>query len=225
MKLKQATTQVVDFGQVLPLGTFADANTHMNGERPWDIVFVSTRFENDAISQFITNAKNTKCGQDTAYVMVMKALPQGNTSVAQNMMLGGDSVLCEPYSVDSMVEITRLAARVKKERSDSREKIAINLLIADIVNQVDVIACLKASGCEPGTSIKKLREMNAMIKALSEDKLGYYQATLIEKLLEAKVPPKALLGAKRYGGVSSRVKKKMESKILSELTKADKPPA
>ncbi len=223
MKLKQATTQVSDFTKVTPVGTINDANSILNsGEGNVDIIFVSARFDNATIISFINQAKLTKAGQDTAYIMVMKALPQGGATLAQNMMMGGDSILCEPYSVDSMLEITRIAAEVKKERADTREKMAITLLLGDIISQVDVIACLKSSGCEPGTSIRKFRDICGSLKNLSPEKIGYYYDLMVTKFMEAKIPPKALSSHKKYAGVSSRVKKKMESKIIAAMEKTDK---
>lgn len=223
MKLKQATTQVTDFGKVTPVGAFNEANNILSsGEMMIDVIFVSARFENELITNFITQAKLTKAGQDTAYIMVMNALPQGGASLAQNMMMGGDSILCEPYSVDSMLEITRIAAKVKKERADSREKIAINLLIGDMCNQIDLIACLKSSGCEPGTSIKKFREICASLKNITPEKVSFYYDTLISRLMDAKAPPKALGGGRNYSGVSSRVKKRMESKLIAAMDKPEK---
>lgn len=223
MKLKQAATQVTDFGVVTPMGTLADGiNALTNGERTIDVVFVSTRFDTKELSQFVQQAKKTKQGEDSAYVMIMKAQPQGNASLAENMIIGGDSVLCEPYSVDSLVEITRLAARVKKERQGAREKIAVNLLITDLINQVDVVAYLKSSGCELGTSVKKLREMCAVLENLTPEMREYYFEAAATAFGEAKVPPKAMT-AKKYVGVSSRVRKKIGDKIVSQMSKPGEP--
>jgi len=224
MKLKQATTQVGDFGVVSPMGSLNDGISALTGGgKEVDVVFVSARFDSAEIANFVKQARESKNGQDAAYVMILKAQPQGNTSVAENMILGGDSVLCEPYSVDSLVDITRLAAKVKKERAGAREKIAINLIIKDIVNQIDIVSYLKATGCEPGTSMKKLREMCAVLRNLSPEMLLYYQDTAIQEFSEAKVPPRAL-STKKYSGVSSRVRKRMGDKVVAEMTKAnDKP--
>ncbi len=223
MKLKQAATQVTDFGVVTPMGTLQDGLTALtNGERNFDVIFVSTRFDQKEISQFVIQAKQIKQGEDAAYVMIMKAQPQGNASLAENMILGGDSVLCEPYSVDSLVEITRLAARVKKERQGGREKIAINLLLTDIINQVDVVSYLKSSGCELGTSAKKLREMAAVLGNLTPEMREYYYEAAVNAFTEAKIPPKAM-AAKKYVGVSTRVRKKIGDKIVSSMTKGSEP--
>jgi DNA-binding NarL/FixJ family response regulator len=220
MKLKQAAAQVTDFGVVTPMGTLQDGISALeNGERAIDVVFVSARFESSDISQFIQQAKKARLGEDAAYVMIMKAQPQGNASLAENMIIGGDSVLCEPYSVDSLVEITRLAARVKKERQGAREKIAINLLINDIINQVDVVAHLKSAGCELGTSVKKLREMCGVLGNLTPEMRDYYYETAANSFAEAKVPPKAAATSKKYVGVSSRVRKKIGDKIVASMNK------
>lgn len=218
MRLKQATTPIAEFGSVMPLSSFLEASGHLNGEREIHVVFVSARFASNDLQQFITQARQSKQGQDSAYVIVLKSSQEGNSEVSGAMMLGGDGVLCEPYSVDSLLEITLLAARVRKERSDARERIAINMIVKDLISQLDLVACLKANDCELGLSIKKLKDLGEVIKGMTPESRVIYYEMCEKAFIDAPLPPRAL-AVKKYGGVSSRVKKKMDAKIASDITK------
>ncbi len=219
MRLKQATAPISEFGMVTPVGNINEASAFLNGERLTDVVFLSARLPQEQISPFIQAAKATKGGQDAAYVIVRKNQGDGgNTSVAEIMMIGGDGMLCEPYSVDSLLEITLLSARVRKERASEREKVAIGLMVKDLVGQLDLVCCLKANNCEPGLSIRKLKEVSAMIQGLSDESRKVYFEVMQEAFINAPLPPKAL-GVKKYGGASSRVKRRMDQKLADEITK------
>lgn len=218
MRLKQATTPISEFGVVTPVGNINEASAHLNGEKLTDVVFLSARLPQEQLSPFIQSAKATKGGQDAAYVIVRKNQGDGNTSVAEIMMIGGDGMLCEPYSVDSLLEITLLSARVRKERASERERIAIGLMVKDMIGQLDLVCCLKANSCEPGLSIRKLKDVAAMIHALNDESRAVYFDVMAQAFIDAPLPPKAL-GVKKYGGASSRVKKRMDQRMADEITK------
>ena len=218
MRLKQATSPINEFGAVSPLGSFNEASAQLNSDRITDVIFISSRFPQEQLSPFISAAKATKGGQDAAYVIVTKSAGDGARAIAEIMMIGGDGMLCEPYSVDTLLEITLLSARVKKERSEQREKVAIGIIVKDIIAQLDLVACLRASGCEPGLSIKKLKDLSAMVHGMSPESQRLYIEVATQSFIDAPLPPKAL-GVKKYGGVSSRIKKKMEQKMADELQK------
>lgn len=219
MRLKQATTPISEFGLVTPVGNVNEASAFLNGEKMTDVVFLSARLPQEHISPFIQAAKQSKGGQDAAYVIVKKNQGDGGaTSIAEIMMIGGDGMLCEPYSVDSLLEITILSARVRKERASEREKIAIGLMVKDLVAQLDLVCCLKANNCEPGLSIRKLKDVAGMIHALEGDARTLYFEVMQQVFMDAPLPPKAL-GVKKYGGASNRIKKRMDQKLADEITK------
>lgn len=218
MRLKQATSPVNEFGMVTPFGSINEANAYLAQDKPTDVVFLSGRLPQEHLSPFIQSAKLLKSGQDAAYVIVTKSANDGAKGIAEIMMLGGDGMLCEPYSVDSLLEITLLSARVRKERSDQREKVALGIIVKDIIGQLDLVCCLKANNCEPGLSIKKLKDLGAMVQAMSPESQKTYFEVMTQAFIDAPLPPKAL-GVKKYGGVSSRIKKKMDQKMAEELQK------
>jgi len=216
MRLRQATSSVTQFGKVSALSGCREALQKMQtGAEKCDVAFISSRFDTPEVTEFIKAAKETKTGQDSAYILVLTSKNQDSSTIANNVMIGVDGFLFEPYSVDQLLEITQLSARVKKERSVARERIALTLLVNDIINQVDLVCYLKSLGHEPGTSMKKLKELCAGLPNLSPDAFQIYTDVAITSFGMTPVPKRAFK-TDNYKGASSRVKKRMEQKIIGE---------
>lgn len=215
MRLKTATSSVVQFKKVLLSNKLDDAREKINGSDIWDVFFLNYSLEQGEIAKFIKEAKEKKAGQDAAFILVLPAKDQESSTVASNVMIGADGFLFEPYSVDQLVEITDLAARVKAERSAEREKAALGFLLNDIMSQIDMIAYLKSVGYDVGRGIKRFRQMCEVFQALEGDSLKSYFEIAIEKFENAPFPEK--IYQKNYKGASKRVKEKMEKKLLAQL--------
>lgn len=216
MRLKQVTTSVINFGKTFQYQSLRESLTKLNGAERVDVVFVSHRFTREEIGEFVGQAKQTAQGQDSAYILVMKASQQDSGSVAQNVMLGVDGFLFEPYSVDQLVEITELSARVRKERSLARETAAFKFLLNDIVNSLDLIAFMKASGMEVGRQVRKLKELSTLFTTLSPESTEIYYGVMID-VFEAAPLPRKVPQKRQYSGASSRVRKKAEEKMVEDL--------
>jgi DNA-binding NarL/FixJ family response regulator len=216
MRLKQASASVHQFGKVFQASSLRDAQSRLASGETIDVCFLSYRFDQMEVTQFIKDAKGTKGGQDTAYILVLKSKDQQSSTVATNVIAGFDGFLFEPYSVDQLVELTALAARVRKERAGEREAAALRFLLNDIMNQVDQIAYLKAAGFDMGPSMKKFKEMCSVLQTLEpESKIIYYNLAI--DLFEQAPLPKKIFQRKIYGGASSRVKKRQEKAILEQI--------
>jgi len=226
MRLKQAMASVYEFGKTVQVTNFQEAVHKLEGVEPFDVVFISYRIDQEEISAFIKRAKQAKIGQDAAYVLVLQTKNQDTSTVAKNVMVGADGFLFEPYSVDLLMEITHLSSKVKVERTDTREKAAIRLLVQDVMGQIDQVSYIKTCQMDVGTSMKKLRDLCSVFQNLESSKLNvYYESAL--KAFEEAPPPRNVPQHKKYAGVSSRIRKKMEEKILADLAKqdSDKKPA
>jgi hypothetical protein len=186
----------------------------MSGDIEFNVVFVSDRIPQDEISRFIKERRQTKQGQDAAYIIVFSKTSDDSSSVAQNMLVGADGFLFEPYSIDSLVEITELAKTVKRDRSREREATALTMVLNDVLPQIDLVAQLKSSGLDLGPNLKRLREMCALFKTLSGESFTHYTEIAEKKFSEAQIP---VVGKKKYGGVSDRVKKRLEEKHREDL--------
>ena len=216
MRLRQATSSVPQFGKIHVFSSPRECTQKLQlGGDHCDVIFLSSKFEMSEVQEFIRLAKETKTGQDSAYILVLGARDQGSGVIANNVMIGVDGFLFEPYSVDQLVEITGLSAKVKRERSASRERIGLTLLLTDIINQVDLVAYLKSLGHEPGTSLKKLKDLTQGLAALSPESFQVYVELAIKLFSDAPIPKKAFK-TENYKGASSRVKKKMGEKVVAD---------
>ena len=217
MRLKQATTAVVKFGQVLQAGRFKEINDKITvSKQRVDVIFISNRFDSNEVAAFISSAKQINSTQDAAFVMLMRAQDKESAAVATSVLGGADGLLFEPYSVDQLQEITALADKVRKERSGAREEAALRFLLSDIINQIDQIAYLKGCAFETGPSVKKLKDMCSVFQSLSDESKSVYQNLAIDTFESAPLP-KLVYQRKKYIGASSRVQKRMEKKTLTEL--------
>jgi DNA-binding NarL/FixJ family response regulator len=218
MRLKQATTAVTNFGKVLQVGSFKEAQDKLRATTNCDVVFISYKLDMPDITGFVKAAKETPQARDAAYILVLGGKDQDSSTVATSVISGFDGMLFEPYSVDNLLEITEIAARVRKERSRAREEAAIRLLVSDLMNQLDFVAYLKKSQGDSGRVLKKFKETCAVLKTLSPESLAIYSSLAVDMFEQAPLPKK-VFQRKNYSGASSRVKKKMEDKLLAELGK------
>lgn len=211
MRLKQATTAVHNFGKVFQVGSLREALQKLQGDSPIDVIFINNRFERAEVDQFIAQGKESSQGQDSAYVTVMQAKDQQSATIADTMLKGFDGLLFEPYSVDVLVEITKIAAKVKGERRAQRELAAIKFLLGDVINQLDQISYNLSQGKEVGPSFKKFKDAAVVLKSFEGEKLAKYYEIAVDSFMNVPVPKKVFSRVK-YGGASSRVKSRMEKK-------------
>ena len=226
MRLKQATASVVEFGDVDQIGSIRDALNRLASDKRCDLVFISHNFSSEESAHFIREGKKLKQGQDSAYVLVLKSKDQESSTVAASVMQGADGILFEPYSVEILVELAKLAAKIRRERGDARERVALNLMVSEIMNQLDLVAFLKSCEMETGRSQRKLGELCQVLHKLEQEKISLYYEVAVTAFEAAQLPKKAFQ-IKKYKGASDRVKKILEQKILEELERdrADSSPA
>ena len=219
MKLKQATTSCNLFSTVTQIGSLSDAQAKLSlGGDHWDVVFVSCHFDESEALSFVAQAKENQAGQDAAYILVLQAKEEGTAGLAQRLLQGVDGFLYEPYSINSLTEITQLAARVRKERREAREKIAMTLLVTDVMNQLDMVSYIKSAGYETTRSVQKFRELCAGFKNFSAESVNVLMEIMI-RLFSQAPPPKKVMQVKQYKGASQRVRQNMEKKIIEEVQK------
>ena len=214
LRLKQAAISVYHFGEVHLCPDLDNALARLEGGKQSDVVFISERFPKDQIPPFIKQAKGTAGGNDAAYVLVLTKSEDDSARVASGVMLGADGVLMEPYSVDSLVEITKLSARVKRENARTREKAAISFLVKDIIKQIDRLAYMKVCEMDVGRSLKQFREMCSVFENFDDNSRQMYFEIMLE-LFDNLPPPK--YPVRQYKGASLRVKKMMEKKLLEQF--------
>ena len=198
-------------------GKLSEVINNLKGSvTPTDVLFISYRFDSREVAEFITEAKTLPSSQDAAFILMKRSQDQQSTAIASSMLDGADGLLFEPFSVNQLVEITGIASRVKKERSQAREEMALKFLLADVMNQIDQVAYLKSCEYEIGQSMKKLKDMCVVFSTLGPESKQIYNKLVIDTF-EAAPIPKLVFQRKKYAGVSSRVQKRMEKQTLNQL--------
>ena len=215
IKIKQITCSVSVFGSFAQAASLNEGMNKLNGDERIDTIFISEVHEDEELKNFIEAAKKTKWGDEATFILVIKDKEKLKTHMARCMMAGIDGFLCQPYSVESLTEIATLASRLRKERSEAKEVITIKFLMHQISEQISLIAQMKANNLPTAREGRKLVELCDIFKSLDDSKKQKYLMVAIDVFEAAPLPRP--LAVKSYVGVSSRVKKRMEEKILKQL--------
>jgi len=215
MRLKQATSSVAEFGKVTLSASLNEAMHRLSVGDPFDVCFISSELRTEEIDRFVRDSKAHKNGQDAAFISVMRGNSQESSTVAGSVIAGFDGLLFEPYSVDQLIELTRLAARVKSERSAQREVMAISLIVKEMVGQINQLAAVKRVGIDSTSIARKLKQTKQPLERLHAESMVNYYSMLTESFMNAEVP-KEVFKTKSYAGSSSRIQKRQKDLLQKE---------
>lgn len=215
--LKQAALAVPTIRKFRLMNTLEDTLTRLDSTEPCDVVFVSSEFGDAAVEEFLANAQRTFRGAHCSYVIVLKANAQHQVAVASAMLGGADAFLAEPYSVDRMSEIANIACNVKLNNMRARKRAAISLLISNIMKEFDKLSTYMSRGFNVDRAKKKFIEACSTLKRMQHDSLAVYCDLAIELFENATLPP--VIG---YGGVSNRVRQRLERKLQEQFEKEER---
>ena len=215
MRLKQVSLAVPDFRSVHQYNSTGYALSHIELAERCDVIFISDHLPHEEVAAFIHQAKQLRSAIDAAFVRLLPENSLDGLSAATSMREGFDGFLIEPYSINSLIEITRLATRVRNERAQARELLAMTLLVREIAGQIDIIAQLKAVGGKANISCHALRETCSVIKKLEgESRQAYFNA--LQKVFE-EVPAPRPMRQKMYSGSSRALRERQERQMIEEL--------
>lgn len=215
--LRQAVMVVPEFGQFDSHTDTRSALLHIEKKATPEIqiVFLSHTLPEDELAFFIRTGKEVKATQDSAFVLIIPSTDDMKTQVARFTLIGIDGILAEPYSVDSLVDITKLSLLIKKKRSAEREIKAIHMMMTEIAEQVNKIAVQRRMGVPTTRDMKRLTTMCEVIEELDESTRERYLECAVD-VFETASLPKELMTC-MYKGVSARTKKRMEAKLKAKL--------
>jgi response regulator RpfG family c-di-GMP phosphodiesterase len=216
MKLKAATSAVPSLSPVQLCGHSVDALRVLSEGREWDTVFISAKLEPSQIAEFINQAKQTRGGRDSAYILVIGAQDQSSSAVAGHVLAGADSFLCEPYSVDSLQEISLLSSTIKQQRLRERQEGAVRLLVDDIIRTLDAVSLSLYLGQPPGHAIRDLKDLGSAIQNLNEEWRSVFYTELISRTEKLSAPVRPEVPKSRR--VQEKLKKQREEVQKSQGT-------
>jgi CheY-like chemotaxis protein len=225
MRLKVATQAVTFFKTVTLFQSMHEAASRLEGDgTDVDVIFISERLPREEINTMIKRAKECPHGQDAAFILLLSGTSQDDSAkAAQSLLSGFDGCLSEPYSVQSLTEISRLATKIRGERREAREKAALSFLLKDVMKQIDRLAYIKGADMDVGDKVRRLKEACGTFNTLDPDAMNRY-FDLAATVFELAQPPAK--GGMNYQGTSKRIKKKMAQHMLDKIDHgaADTPP-
>ena len=177
-RLRLAMRASLLFPTVHVANSLQEAELHLL-EEPIDIVFIAIREDGDVVNRFIKRLKQELAGRDAAYVLLLEGR-RNSVEIARTLLDGADALLLEPYSVESLHAISRLAEKIKKERSRVRMQLPLRLLVREIAAQLGQVARLEKSGASGLVSRSVLQEMCSVLGELDQETLSLYFEVILE---------------------------------------------
>lgn len=102
-----------------------------------DIVFVSNWFGQREVLHFISAAKNTRWGQDCAFILLLDDQHQDRATVAKHLLKGMDGFLAASFTVETVQKIIGVALKVKAQRMQWRVETASRLMLEKLMDDLD----------------------------------------------------------------------------------------
>ena len=210
MRLRGATAAVPSFHTVLQEKDLERALTILPTQS-FDTVFVSYTWGLEAVSKFLASAKEIPQGADSAYVLVIQPKDQNSVAFMENFTHGSDGFLCDPYSVDALIQIVDLSTRVKRQRLETRQRAAVTLLVKDAQSLLDQLALRQLLGESPGPLMHDLQRLKGALVQLSESLAAHYVEQVLTVFTDLPVP-QAFQHAHERIAVSKRVREMVEKR-------------
>jgi plasmid maintenance system antidote protein VapI/DNA-binding NarL/FixJ family response regulator len=117
-------------------------------EKTFDLVTLSSSFEAEVIRRIMTAIANAPGGHQVPVILALRAEERAAPFVAEMYAKGIVGFICEPYSVDMLSEILRLAATAKETPLDekTKDRLASGFLLGDALKQFEKIIEMRATG-------------------------------------------------------------------------------
>ena len=182
-------------------------------------IFLSQRFNPTQLFEFLEQARLTPNGRECLYLLVIHSQIESKGTLGSKFMAGFNGFIVEPYSSEQIIGVLDLAAKLQNEARVNKNRVGLTLLATDIIELIDTIALLKASGFDSSKSSERLRELCLPLANLDLDSRQLFHQILFSLLETIKAPTRKTLG-QDYRGMSDRVRRRMEDRILREVEEA-----
>lgn len=156
-----------------------------NGEF-FDVVFLGSALPPKTITDTVNKLKSLH--EDTACIVALGARDGGADSIATGMLGGIDGFLSEPFSVELLSDIARIALQLKKQNEENRTRLAVTILINEASKYLDAASVSLFKGLAPGHSLRKLRGVSSKLENLSPAAKDLYYEVLEEIFSQCQVP-------------------------------------
>jgi hypothetical protein len=210
--LKQVGLAFSSFNKVHLSSCFHNAYDRLSGTDEINIVFVSFDYGWEHIARFIADAKKTKDGKNSTFVLLLKPGDEKDANVSKSLFRGIHGHLYEPYSEDDLRKITQVAAKVRAEFDTRLKHAEVRKQVLQIIKHIDALAYHHTKMLDPAPVISKLKQTCSSLIGLDDEAFATYQSVAAD-LFEEAIP----LSAHSYTGVSKRIRKMVEEKLIRQF--------
>jgi len=217
MRLRHAVSTVQDFGDAIQVNNLEDARHRLDSEiTNFDVVFLSYEFPREQLSKLIDDGKKLKGGSDAAYVMLFAGNEDRNKCIAEGLLAGTDGFLFEPFSIEQLVEVTKLAAKIKLQRAAARQMLALDFIIKDFVRLIDVYSRLTMMGCDVTKARARVQRMSDRVKSFEPEVQQAFLQSLIEMFMLQPTPDPVFQRFKKEGIRSMRLRMRLAENLTEK---------
>lgn len=170
-----------------------------------DVIYISSRFDLDLASAFVTSSKQTLAGRDSANLIIGSSETPSAEYLARLTLKGFDGMLVEPASVETFAASAEIALRVRKERLESRQRKSIEVMVTALADQLDELTLKMKSGQLSVLAMDRFRKLSREVANLPPAAQTTYFTALVDQF-EKRPPPPAQQEA--YSGASIRLQKR-----------------
>lgn len=217
-RLLQAMKQIDGFSSDLMVDSTQDAVQKIELGKPFDVFFISESFPEEDLKSFIEKAKSLEKSQDAAFILVQRTTDDEIEARENAILLGGDGVLCAPFSVDKLQKVTELAAEVRKNRWAVREQIRMKKAMPEIMAKLDLAATVKSEGFKGEVTGDAFRKACGELSGDELESIAIFLGVALDEFEHAEVP-EGLDKVDQYKGISHRVRDRIEKKVVKKLEK------
>jgi hypothetical protein len=216
--LSQACSEVIDFGEFHfyrtlenGLAVLADKDILIN------VVFVSVKFDEDSIIDFLQRATNTINGERCTFISLCTP-PYTKETDKKKALPGFLGSIQAPFSIEALTQLTRSSDSARQAIEQKKLEDNIRRIISETSTLLKVVAKLQSSGYTAELQKQQLKSLGEKIKSLHKTQKTKYFEILIE-IFSTTPSPEVLPDRFNYSGASTRLKKRFKNEIISELKK------
>ncbi len=210
MRLRHAVSTVEGYGETTQANNLDDARHRLEElNQPLDLIFISYEFPREEVLRFIREGKDRAAAENAAFVMLFAGNENKDSRISEGLLAGVDGFLFEPFSCDDLVGMGALAAKIKQQRTATRETLSIRFILKDLIRLVDVFARLTTIGSDTTKVLQRLLAINAAVEAFQPESKQAYFDQIVDAFTLQLVPDPALQRLKKEGIRSKRLLKKL----------------
>jgi len=185
-RCSQAARENIAFKRVNAIANPREFDARVNQGHVYDVVFIGCSVRVELINEVVRVAKAHS--EDCTCILVAGAHQQDAITLASSIMGGVDGFLYEPFSVDGLNQVAKIAQELKRVNHERRLKASVKLIVGEMLDTVDDLSFGKVGGrakSNPGGALGKLL---GTIEQLGPEALSFYYEELVDRSMERMVP-------------------------------------